>query len=76
MLTCRDCDFAGKFSDAVDHYRPTRHQLLYHGEPQDLTGFVGSCLACGADMAIYPSMANGLFPDRQICDACIFRKPL
>lgn len=72
-MTCQHCAWTGDFSTAVDHYRGTRHQLLHHGKPQDLSKFVGSCRQCGCDLAIYPSQApGGLGPERTHCDTCIF----
>ena len=61
ILTCQDCSWRGEFSPAVDHYRGTRHQLLFHGHPQDLKNFVGCCQRCGTDLLISPSWgaANG-----------------
>lgn len=72
LLQCRDCAFQGLFQAAVGHYRTTRHQLLGSGGPQDLSGFVGRCQQCGCDIAITPFMADRIFPQRTVCDACVF----
>lgn len=75
-MNCANCDWTGEFSEAVDHYRWTRHQLVSKGQPQDLTGFIGTCQSCGCDLAVYPSQApGGLGPERRLCDRCVFARP-
>lgn len=68
-LSCEDCDFIGPFKDGVDHYRATKHQLLWHDHRQDLTKYLGRCRQCGNEMNIYPSSWG--IPHRTSCDRCV-----